>query len=82
MSAIREIKDRMTGIQSTMKITKAMYMISSTKMNAAKQSLMNTEPYFYNLRKVILLIPFWMIENMSKMKTKEKPLFALLEIRD
>ena len=56
MSAIREIKDRMTGIQSTMKITKAMYMISSTKMNAAKQSLMNTEPYFYNLRKVILTI--------------------------
>ena len=32
MSQIREIKDRMNGIQSTMKITKAMYMISSTKM--------------------------------------------------
>lgn len=31
MSQIREIKDRMNGIQSTMKITKAMYMISSTK---------------------------------------------------
>ena len=29
MSQIREIKDRMNGIQSTMKITKAMYMISS-----------------------------------------------------
>ena len=37
MSQIREIKDRMNGIQSTMKITKAMYMISSTKMNTAKQ---------------------------------------------
>ena len=31
MSQIREIKDRMNGIQSTMKITKAMYMISSSK---------------------------------------------------
>ncbi len=56
MSQIKEIKDRMNGIQSTMKITKAMYMISSTKMNSAKQSLANTEPYFYTLRKVILTI--------------------------
>ncbi len=56
MSQIKEIKDRMNGIQSTMKITKAMYMISSTKMNTAKQSLANTEPYFYTLRKVILTI--------------------------
>ncbi len=56
MSQIKEIKNRMNGIQSTMKITKAMYMISSTKMNSAKQSLANTEPYFYTLRKVILTI--------------------------
>ena len=56
MSQIREIKDRMTGIQSTMKITKAMYMISSTKMNSAKQKLASTEPYFYTLRKLILTI--------------------------
>ena len=51
MSQIREIKDRMNGIQSTMKITKAMYMISSTKMNTAKQNAANTDPYLYSLRK-------------------------------
>ncbi len=56
MSAIRELKDRMNGIQSTMKITKAMYMISSTKMNGAKEKLSSTEPYFYSLKKVILMI--------------------------
>lgn len=56
MSAIRELKDRMNGIQSTMKITKAMYMISSTKMNKAKQHLASTEPYFYSLKKIILTI--------------------------
>lgn len=56
MSQIREIKDRMNGIQSTMKITKAMYMISSTKMNTAKQKAANTDPYFYSLRKQILTI--------------------------
>ncbi len=56
MSQIREIKDRMNGIQSTMKITKAMYMISSTKMNTTKQKAANTDPYFYSLRKQILTI--------------------------
>ena len=63
MSAIRELKDRMTGIQSTMKITKAMYMISSTKMNKAKQNLANTEPYFHSLQKVILTILRSLPEN-------------------
>ena len=54
MSAIREIKDRMTGIQSTMKITKAMYMISSTKMNKAKQKegITNTAPAIFVLAAV------------------------------
>ena len=65
MSQIREIKDRMTGIQSTMKITKAMYMISSTKMNSAKQKLASTEPYFYTLRKLILTILQNLPENFE-----------------
>ena len=49
MSAIREIRDRIASIQNTMKITNAMYMISSTKMNAAKSALNATEPYFFAL---------------------------------
>ena len=53
MSQIREIKDRMNGIQSTMKITKAMYMISSSKMQKAKRILSDTEPYYYNMQAAI-----------------------------
>lgn len=53
MPAIREIKERIASIQSTMKITNAMYMISSTKMNYAKQSLAQTEPYFYSLQRAM-----------------------------
>ena len=49
MSAVREIRDRIASIQNTMKITNAMYMISSTKMNAAKSALNATEPYFFAL---------------------------------
>ncbi len=50
MSQIKEIRDRIASVQSTMKITNAMYMISSTKMNNARRALNNTEPYFFALQ--------------------------------
>lgn len=46
MSRLREIRDRISSIQDTMKITNAMYLISSTKMRKARKSLEMTEPYF------------------------------------
>ena len=36
-----------------MKITKAMYMVSSMKVQKAKNKLAKTEPYFYGLKKQI-----------------------------
>lgn len=50
MANAREIRDRMKSIQDTMKITNAMYMISSSKLRRAKKALENTEPYFYTLQ--------------------------------
>lgn len=50
MSATREIKERIDSVNNTLKITNAMYMISSTKMNIARKALANTEPYFYALQ--------------------------------
>ena len=47
MANTKEIQKRMKSIQDTMKITSAMYMISSAKLRSAKQKLENTEPYFY-----------------------------------
>ena len=45
MSNSKEIKERMAGIRETMKITNAMYLISSSKMKQAKQKLAETEPF-------------------------------------
>ena len=42
MANAREILDRMKSIQDTMKITNAMYMISSSKLKKAKASLDET----------------------------------------
>ena len=45
-----EIKNRIKSIRDTMKITRAMYMISSNKLQKARQSMSATEPYFTGLR--------------------------------
>lgn len=53
MASAKEIQSRIKSIQDTMKITNAMYMISSSKMKKAKQVLADTEPYFYALQSAI-----------------------------
>jgi F-type H+-transporting ATPase subunit gamma len=50
MANTKEIQNRIRSIQDTMKITKAMYMMSSMKLRKAKQKLEDTEPYFYGLQ--------------------------------
>lgn len=50
MANTKEIQKRMKSISDTMKITNAMYMISSTKLQHAKSMLADTEPYFYSLQ--------------------------------
>ena len=50
MANIREIQTRINSVKDTMKITNAMYMISSTKMRQAKKKLIDSEPYFYGLQ--------------------------------
>lgn len=46
MATIRETRDRINSINDTLKITNAMYLISSNKLRRAKQELAETEPYF------------------------------------
>ena len=53
MANAKEIQDRIKSIKDTMKITNAMYMISSSKLKKAKKSLEDTEPYFYTLQSTL-----------------------------
>ena len=50
MANIREIQTRINSVKDTMKITNAMYMISSSKLTQARKKLADTEPYFYALQ--------------------------------
>lgn len=53
MAKAKELQNRIKSIRDTMKITKAMYMMSSMKLRKAKQKLENTESYFYGLQEQI-----------------------------
>lgn len=53
MANIREIRSRIKSVNDIMKITNAMYLISSSKMKRAKQKLDDTAPYFHTLQNTI-----------------------------
>ena len=58
MANMTEIRSRMKSIQETMKITNAMYLISSTKLRKAREKLDATAPYFELLQSTIKDILF------------------------
>lgn len=53
MANIREIRERISSIKQILKITNAMYLMSSSKLKKARKSLEDTEPYFYKLQTTI-----------------------------
>lgn len=53
MPNMREIRERIASIQQILKITNAMYLMSSSKLKKARKSLECTEPYFYKLQSTI-----------------------------
>ena len=53
MPNMREIRERIASIQQILKITNAMYLMSSSKLKKARKSLDATEPYFYKLQETI-----------------------------
>lgn len=53
MASLREIQMRITSTQSTKQITKAMNMVSASKLNRAQGSNANFKPYMTKLQEVI-----------------------------
>ncbi|MEL7647699.1 MAG: ATP synthase F1 subunit gamma [Sedimentibacter sp.] len=73
MSNAREIKNRISSVKDTMKITNAMFMISSSKLKKAKSNLKNTQPYFYSLQKAIVRVIKRIPENVNLSYFDDKP---------
>lgn len=54
MAGITEIRSRMRSIEQTLKITNAMYLISSSKVKKARRQLQEVQPYFDQIAKTLL----------------------------
>ena len=72
MANIREIQTRINSVKDTMKITNAMYLISSTKMRQARKKLADAEPYFYKLQAEIARI---LRQDALRHRAGEQPVF-------
>lgn len=53
MASMRDIKRRIKSVNSTQQITKAMYLVASSKLNKARNRLEDTRPFFKETRNVI-----------------------------
>ena len=53
MPNIREIRERIDSIQQILKITNAMYLMSSSKLKKARKAFDSTSPYFDALQSTI-----------------------------
>lgn len=66
MANTKEIKNRIKSVHDTQKITNAMYLIASTKMQKAKKELDLTKPYFAELRTEVKRI-FRKVRNVESL---------------
>lgn len=69
MAGMREIRERIASVSEIMKITNAMYLISSSNLKKAKKRLENTEPYFEKLQSTITTYFFTHLSSSTSIST-------------
>ncbi len=53
MDSMKDIRNRISSVQKTMRITNAMHLMASSKLKKAKKALAQTEPYFVAMKQAI-----------------------------
>lgn len=54
MAGVKEIRTRITSVQSTMKITSAMKMVSAAKLRKAQNSVLRIRPYSRKMQEILV----------------------------
>ena len=57
MASLREIKDRIGSVRSTLKITSAMKLVASAKLRKAQKAIEGMRPYERTLAEILALLP-------------------------
>ena len=82
MPSSKLLKERIESIQDTMKITNAMYLISSSKLRKARKNYQNVQPYFSRMRdtisRVVPHLPEEPVHPFFHEREKENPRRAYL----
>ena len=80
MPSSKLLKERIESIQDTMKITNAMYLISSSKLRKARRNYQNVLPYFTRMRdtisRVVPHLPDEPVHPFFHEREKENPIRA------
>jgi len=72
MASLKEIRTRITSVQSTQKITSAMKLVSASKLRHAQNAIINFRPYSDKLNQIL--------QNLSSTGVRtDHPLFAKRE---
>ena len=81
MASLREIKDRIGSVRSTLKITSAMKLVASAKLRTAQKAIEGMRPYERTLAEILAALPAGVSpqranENYFSGKFAEKPISA------
>ncbi len=69
MPTLREIRNRITGVRKTQKITKAMKMVSAAKFSRAQGAIESARPYARKLQSVLSAVASGMDEDVHPLLT-------------
>ena len=53
MASLRDIRTRITSVQNTQQITRAMKMVAAAKLRRAQEAIFQTRPYAFKIREMI-----------------------------
>jgi F-type H+-transporting ATPase subunit gamma len=74
MPTLREIRRRISSVQSTQQITKAMKMVAAAKLRRAQENILSTRPYAYKLAGTIGHL-------MARIEHSENPLLNIRPVQ-
>ena len=67
MASLKEIKNRIGSVKNTQQITKAMKLVSTSKLKKAQDNIIGCRPYAYNIQSLI--------QNIAQSRHVSHPLF-------
>src|SRR5690606_23339081 len=78
MANLKEIRNRISSVSSTMQMTSAMTMVSPTKLKKARDTITAMQPYAEKLTELIQNISATLEESGSNVYAEQRPVNKVL----